>query len=139
MCSKININTHVLGAKKMYDLGLKIKDLRLKRGMTQETLGRRISKSKSAICSYETNAQIPPLDVAISIASALNVSLDQLVGLDAEPVVSINTLNAEQKELIELLLAEFITPSSNSSALSQQQVNILQKIILIFASNMIKE
>ena len=120
----------------MYDLGLKIKELRLKRGMTQETLGRRISKSKSAICSYETNAQLPPLDVVISIATALNVSLDQLAGLDTNSYITISTLNTEQKQLIELLLAEFAAPSGLGPELSHQQINILQKAILIFSNNL---
>lgn len=120
----------------MYDLGLKIKELRLKRGMTQETLGQRISKSKSAICSYETNAQLPPLDVVISIATALNVSLDQLAGLDTNSYITISTLDTEQKQLIELLLAEFAAPSGIGPELSHQQINILQKAILIFSNNL---
>ena len=118
----------------MYDLGLRIKTLRTKRGMTQETLGSKINKSKSAVCSYETNAQLPPLDVAISIASALNVSLNQLVGMEDESSIPISTLNAQQKELLDLLLAEFATSPHDSRELSQQQIRIIQKMILIFTT-----
>lgn len=117
----------------MYDLGLRIKNLRLQRGITQETLGRRINKSKSAVCSYETNAQLPPLDVAISIASALNVSLEQLIGFDTEEYISTSSLKSAQKKVLDLLISEFLSPSSNGCQLSPQQIQIIQKIILIFS------
>lgn len=47
----------------MYDLGLRLKTLRLQRGLTQKMLATRIHKSKAAVGSYESNRQMPPLDV----------------------------------------------------------------------------
>lgn len=91
----------------MYDLGLRLKEIRSRRGLTQKALARRINKSVSAVSSYESNAQMPPLDVLISIASVLNVSLDELVGFSAEKTISLKSLNAQQQEVIELLIAEF--------------------------------
>lgn len=60
----------------MYDLGYRIKEIRTQRGMAQNELAKRINKSKSAVCGYESDAQVPPLEVLVSIASVLNVSLD---------------------------------------------------------------
>ena len=51
----------------MMDLGLQLQQLRKQRGLTQRALAERINKSPAAVSSYETNAQIPPLDVLISI------------------------------------------------------------------------
>lgn len=116
----------------MYELGLRLKEARNHRGLTQEVLGKRINKSKSAICNYETDVQIPPLDVLISIASVLNVSLDYLAGLDSRKMFSTSELTEGQAELIELLLAEFVKPSSVSSALSPEQIVIVQKLICLF-------
>ena len=82
----------------MYDLGYRLKNIRLQHGFSQESLGKRINKSKSAICSYETNAQIPPLDVLTSIATVFNVSLDYLVGFDTNNIYSVRGLSAQQKE-----------------------------------------
>lgn len=62
----------------MYDLGFRIKGIRSQRGMAQKELAKRINKSKSAVCGYESEAQVLPLDVLVSIASILNVSLDYL-------------------------------------------------------------
>ncbi len=95
----------------MYDLGLRLKQVRMQRGMTQKSLARQINKSVSAVSSYESNAQMPPLDVLVSIAAVLRVSLDFLV---------------------DLLFAEFVSPSDPGTGLSSAQVNILQKMILLF-------
>lgn len=73
----------------MYDLGLRIKETRIRRRLSQKELAEKINKSKSAVCGYETNAQIPPLEVLVSIASVLNVSLDYLVGFDEAGSISL--------------------------------------------------
>lgn len=80
----------------MYDLGLRIKQIRTQRGLTQNELAKRINKSKSAVCGYESEAQVPPLDVLVSIASVLNVSLDCLVGFEMEEPVSLTNLSVQQ-------------------------------------------
>ncbi len=53
----------------MYDLGYRIKQIRTQRGMAQNELAKRINKSKSAVCGYESEAQVPPLEVLVSICS----------------------------------------------------------------------
>ena len=66
----------------MFDFGLRIRELRESRHMSQESLGRRIGRSKPVISNYENNIKYPPLEVLISIANVFNVSLDYLVGID---------------------------------------------------------
>lgn len=117
----------------MYDLGLRIKEIRTQRGYTQKVLARKINKSISAVCSYETNAQMPPLDVLLSIASTLGVSLDQLVGFDTSDTISVKSLSIQQKELVTMIIAEFTSPSSNGHELTSQQVHIIQQLILSFS------
>lgn len=118
----------------MYDLGLKIKTIRQKRGMTQKELAFRINKSVSTISSYETNAQLPPLDVVGDIALILNVSLDYLVGMDKVNTLSVKHLTAEQTELLELMLQEFHSGMGYSGVLTQEQILIIQKMIHYFVS-----
>lgn len=95
-------------------------------------LGEQINRSKGAICSYETDAQVPPFDVVISLASVLNVSLDYLAGLDPRNVLSTNGLTQEQIEVIQLILTEFSRSTSTSSVPSPQQIEIIQKLFLQF-------
>lgn len=117
----------------MYDLGFRIKEIRNQRGLTQKELAHRINKSKSAICGYETNAQMPPLDVLASIASVLNVSLDYLAGFEDANLISTRNLSVEQKKILGLLLDEFANPTNSSPRLSQQQITILQRLICLFS------
>lgn len=117
----------------MYDFGFRLRDLRKRRKLTQKDLAIRISKSKAAISSYENDAQIPPLDVLVSIADVLHTSLDSLVDSSREPCYSVQGLNDEQKSIIELLFAEFSKPTNKGDTLSPQQIKILQDLIHIFS------
>lgn len=116
----------------MYDLGSRLKTLRKQRGLTQKILARRINKSISAVSSYESNAQLPPLDVLESLSSVLNVSLDYLVGLDSHNSYSTKTLSAEQREIVDLLFKEFSVTEQRNEILTQQQILILQKLLQLF-------
>ena len=116
----------------MYDFGLRLKELRTQRGLTQKSLAKRINRSKAAIGSYESNRQMPPLDVLISIASALNVSLDYLVGFEKSAYLSTKGLDDSQAKVIEMILAEFADPSGEGDVFSSQQLDIIRKLILIF-------
>lgn len=117
----------------MYDLGFRIKEIRAQRGMAQNELAKRINKSKSAVCGYENDAQVPPLDVLISIASVLNVSLDYLAGFEDNDSISLRNLTSQQKDIISLLLDEFTHPTNTSPRLSEQQITIIQEIICLFS------
>ena len=117
----------------MYDLGYRIKEIRTQRGMAQYELAKRINKSKSAVCGYESEAQVPPLEVLVSIASVLNVSLDYLVGFEMEEPISLAKLTSHQKKIINLILEEFSNPTNSSPSLSQQQIRIIQKLMCLFS------
>ena len=123
----------------MYDLGYRIKSIRTQRGMAQNELAKRINKSKSAVCGYESDAQVPPLEVLVSIASVLNVSLDYLVGFEMEEPISVANLTNQQKKIINLILEEFSRPTNSSPRLSQQQITIIQELICLFIGNQEKQ
>lgn len=116
----------------MYDLGSRIKTIRQKRGITQRELALRINKSISSISSYETNAQLPPLDVVGDIAVTLNISLDDLVGTEKIKTLSVRNLTVEQTEILEQLLHEFHSHIPYSGVLTQEQILIIQKLIHYF-------
>ena len=108
----------------MYDFGLRLKKLRKSRGLTQKMLADRINKSVSAVSSYESNAQLPPLDVSKSIALALGISIDYLVGNEETPAYTAKNLTEYQAELLDELISEFHSPTNRSPQLSEQQLQI---------------
>ena len=116
----------------MNDFGSRLQKLRKQRGITQRTLAERVNKSPSAISSYETNMQMPPLDVLISIASALNISLDYLAGIDRKDVLTLDGLTSIQKELLFKIVAGFKDNSSKGTALSSTQKDLLDILLRVF-------
>lgn len=57
-----------------------MKDIRLKRGMTQKELAIAIGVTDAAICQYETGAREPTLDTLRKLSEELNCTLDELIG-----------------------------------------------------------
>lgn len=116
----------------MNDFGSRLQKLRKQRGMTQKSLAERINKSHSAISSYETNMQMPPLDVLISIASVLNVSLDYLAGTNRKDVLSLEGLSPSQKDLIFKIVTEFRDYSSKGKPLTSTQRELMDNLLQLF-------
>lgn len=56
--------------------------MRLRRLMSQETLAKRIGVSQNLISLYEKGEASPKLAIAMRLAKALGVTIEQLVGED---------------------------------------------------------
>lgn len=80
----------------MDSFGDRIIEIRKKRNMTQQELGKAIGVDKRVISKYEKNQTTPSVMVAFEIAKALDVSLDYLIGSD-------KALFIDDKEILELL------------------------------------
>ena len=117
----------------MFDFGLRIKELREQHKMSQEQLGRRIDRSKSVISSYENNIKIPPLDILTKIAVIFNVSLEYLVVIDKNEMISIDGLTEQQKILLQTLVFEFKDKGICADGLSERQQEILNGLMKEFS------
>lgn len=97
-------------------LGSKIKAIRQSKGLTQENLAEMVSCNTSHISNVENNHTKVSLNVLLSIANALNTSIDYLLSdqydnsslaLDNEVLRAIRTFDNEKKEkllkMIEIL------------------------------------
>lgn len=65
--------------KDFKDIGLRIKEYRLERGLSQEKLGQKAHSSTASITAIERGIKTPRIDTLISIADALEVSADDLL------------------------------------------------------------
>lgn len=118
----------------MYDLGVRIKEARERRGLSQKELGKRINRSTSTVSNYEANIQVPPTDVLVSIAHTLHVSITYLVEWQSNEIYSPEKLTKSQKELLDLLFCEFAKPTKADGKLSDHQIEIIRSAILLFES-----
>ncbi len=117
----------------MYDLGSRIRKLREKRGLSQKQLAEKIGRSSSAISSYECDAQVPPTDVLLSIATALNAPINYFVDNGDAEYYSIEGLNVSQKAFLELLFQEFSQSTSQpDGTLSIQQAELVNRLLSTF-------
>jgi len=60
-------------------IGQRIKFFREKAGLTQNQLAELAEISREAIGNYEKDRRMPPVDIAQRIASALEISVDDLI------------------------------------------------------------
>ena len=90
-------------------LGLKIKSLRIHKGLTQENLAEMVSCNTSHISNIENNHTKVSLNVLLAIANSLNTSIDYLLAdqyknsslaLDNEILRAIQKCNSREKEKI---------------------------------------
>lgn len=114
----------------MFDFGMRLQQLRMSRNLSQSALGKKINRSKSVICAYENNQRIPPLEVLTDIAVFFNVSLDYLVGIDKNEMVSIDGLTDDQKDIIHAMIHEFKSPAVSYPGLSDNQQALLNKVLV---------
>lgn len=91
----------------MYDFGLRLKQLRLDRNLTQQQVAKRLNLHKSSIYGYEANVRMPSCDILSKLALFYNVTTDYLLGHDNRTIISIDNLTNQQKEILTLLIIEF--------------------------------
>ncbi len=117
----------------MFDFGLRIQQLRISHKLSQEALGKKLNRSKSVIWAYENNTATPPLDILVQLAVIFNVSLDYLVGIDKNEMVSVSGLNDNQKELVLLLINELKAGSTYFNGLTTKQQDVVNRVMVEFS------
>lgn len=116
----------------MFELGVRLRQLREQHRWTQEDLGRKVDRSKSVICSYENGLKLPPLEILVQLADIFHVSLDWLAGLDKGESIQTQGLSLEQKQILALLLEEFQTEHRSADGLTPRQMAIINALLQLF-------
>lgn len=65
-----------------------IKQLRLRRGITQIELAKLCNISQSALSGYETGRYEPDIDTLVRIAKIFNATIDEVVGVVQDQEIS---------------------------------------------------
>ena len=58
---------------------LRIRELRIEKGLTQKELAEKINSTSKSIWAYENNIAVPPLDVLSKLSDVFECSIDYLV------------------------------------------------------------
>ena len=74
--------------------GKRLKELRIKKGLSQQKLGDLIGVTKVSICGYENGTRIPTIENLIKLSDALEITIDYLLGRE------VTIINEENKSYI---------------------------------------
>ena len=61
-------------------IGKRVRELRIKLGLSQQELGKAIGITKVSICGYENGSRIPNLENLVKLAHTLETTTDYLLG-----------------------------------------------------------
>lgn len=99
----------------VYDFGLRLKELRKKKKLSQSQVSARLNITKSSISGYENNIITPSNDIIVKLALLYGVTTDYLLGLDNNESIVISDLTNNQKEIVRVLVNEFKLNNRNAN------------------------
>lgn len=93
------------------EIGVKLKDARMRAGMTQEKVAEEIQVTRQTISNWENEKSFPDIVSVIRLSSLYGISLDQLLKGDEEMMEhlekSTNIVKSNQK-LIAVIIADVL-------------------------------
>ena len=84
----------------VYDFGLRLKELREAKKLSQKEVATRLNVVPSTISGYESNTITPSLEQFARLAILYNTSLDYMMGLDNRTCFYLDGLNKSQQQTI---------------------------------------
>lgn len=91
----------------MMYFGIRLKELRTQKHITQQELADKVDLVKSSISAYEKSLKYPSVEVLIKLCNYFNVSSDYLLGLSDKKEIKKYDLTEEQIELITKMIVQF--------------------------------
>ena len=96
----------------IYDFGMRLKELRERRRLSQTDVAKRLEVTRSTISGYECNTITPSLEQLVKLAVLYNSSLDYMMGMDNRPCFYLDDLSDSQKrtvlDVVERIKQEFL-------------------------------
>jgi len=99
----------------MFDFGYTLKEMRLKNGLTQTQVAKKLNLNKSSVSGYEGNTKTPSIDTICQLAMIYNTTTDYLLGMEKKKMICVDGLTDKQLDVVESLLAEFRSKNSSHS------------------------
>lgn len=88
-------------------IGDRIKELRIRNGLTQVDLARRLQLTRSSINAWEMGISIPSTQYIVELASLFKVSSDYILEITSDETIDISHLSEEEKALMMQMLRYF--------------------------------
>ena len=96
----------------IYDFGLRLKELRKARQLSQKDAAARLNVGRSTLSGYERNTITPSIEQLTRMAILYNTSLDYMMGLENRVCFYLDGLNERQQrvvlDIVKQLKQEFL-------------------------------
>lgn len=84
----------------VYDFGLRLKELREARQLSQQEVAARLEVGRTTVSGYERNTITPSVEQLVRMAILYNTSLDYMMGLDNRACFYLDDLSKSQQETV---------------------------------------
>ena len=84
----------------IYDFGLRLKELREAKQLSQQEVAERLNVGRSTVSGYERNIITPSVEQLVRMAVLYNASLDYMMGLDNRACFYLDELSESQQQAI---------------------------------------
>ena len=84
----------------VFDFGLRLRELREAKHLSQSDVASRLNVSRSTVSGYESNTTTPSLEQFTRLAILYNTSLDYMMGLDNRVCFYLDGLSENQQKTI---------------------------------------
>ncbi len=84
----------------IYDFGLRLKELRERKHLSQADVAKRLEVTRSTVSGYECNTITPSLDQLVKLAVLYNSSLDYMMGMDNRFYLYLDDLSESQQHTV---------------------------------------
>ena len=84
----------------VFDFGLRLRELREAKHLSQSDVASRLNVSRSTVSGYESNTTTPSLEQFTRLAVLYNTSLDYMMGLDNRTCFYLDGLSKSQQQTI---------------------------------------
>lgn len=97
----------------VYDFGLRLKELREAKHLSQIDVAKRLDVTRSTISCYERNTIMPRAEQLIKLAILYNTSVDYMLGITNRSYLYLDDLSDSQQQtildVVERLKKEFLS------------------------------
>lgn len=83
---------------------MKIKELRIKNGFSQQEIAKFLNVSQSNYSKYERNEIEPEIQTLIKLADYFHTTVDNLIGHEVPYLIDKSTYNEQQLQLFDIIL-----------------------------------
>lgn len=87
----------------------RINELRVKNSLSQTELAHKLNVTRSSVNAWEMGISVPSVQNLVELSQIFHVSVDYLIGLNANEAVCLDHYSEEEKELVYGLLKYFDT------------------------------